>query len=77
MKHRKAATPSKTSVANPVATTSEPILAQTDSPVFEKREITHEDIAVLAHSYWVARGYAHGSCEEDWLRAERELKSRL
>ncbi len=32
-----------------------------------------EDIAKLAHSYWVARGHAHGSAEEDWLRAEREL----
>jgi hypothetical protein len=34
---------------------------------------THEDIARLAHSFWVARGYAHGSPHEDWLRAEREL----
>ncbi|MBV9764463.1 MAG: DUF2934 domain-containing protein [Acidobacteriaceae bacterium] len=32
-----------------------------------------EDIAKLAHSYWVVRGHAHGSAEEDWLRAEREL----
>lgn len=38
--------------------------------------ITQEEIAALAHSYWVARGYQHGSHEEDWLRAEQELKSR-
>lgn len=37
---------------------------------------TQEEIAALAHSYWVARGYQHGSHEEDWLRAEQELKSR-
>jgi hypothetical protein len=36
--------------------------------------VTHEDIAKLAHSYWVARGHAHGSPHEDWVRAERELK---
>jgi hypothetical protein len=37
------------------------------------RQVTQEEIAELAHSYWVARGYAHGFAEEDWLRAEREL----
>ena len=35
---------------------------------------SHEEIAKLAHSYWVARGHAPGSPEEDWVRAERELK---
>lgn len=33
-----------------------------------------EEVARLAHSYWVARGHRHGSHEEDWLRAEQELK---
>lgn len=33
----------------------------------------HEDIAVLAYSYWLERGQPDGSAEEDWLRAEREL----
>src|SRR5690348_8092505 len=37
---------------------------------------SHEEIAQLAHSYWVARGYANGSPEQDWLRAERELRTR-
>jgi hypothetical protein len=36
--------------------------------------VSHDDIAKLAHSYWVARGYAHESPHEDWVRAERELK---
>ncbi|MBV8898126.1 MAG: DUF2934 domain-containing protein [Acidobacteriaceae bacterium] len=40
------------------------------------RPVTHEDIAALAHSYWVARGYAPGSPEQDWLRAERQLQAR-
>ena len=36
----------------------------------------HEKIAQLAHSYWVERGYAHGFAEQDWLRAEQQLKAR-
>jgi hypothetical protein len=41
------------------------------------RTATHEEIAKLAFSYWIARGYAHGSAEQDWLRAEQELSGRL
>ena len=40
------------------------------------REAGPEEIAKLAYSYWIARGYSHGSAEEDWLRAERELQRR-
>jgi len=35
--------------------------------------IAHEEIAVLAYSYWEARGCPHGSPEEDWFRAEADL----
>jgi hypothetical protein len=28
----------------------------------------------MAYSYWEARGYQGGSSEEDWLRAEQELR---
>jgi hypothetical protein len=38
--------------------------------------VTREQIAELAYSYWENRGYHGGSPEEDWLRAERELRSR-
>ena len=34
------------------------------------------EIALLAYSYWEARGYQGGSPEEDWLRAEQELLAR-
>jgi hypothetical protein len=37
---------------------------------------SHEDIAVIAYSYWEARGFQGGSPEEDWLRAEQEMLSR-
>ena len=36
---------------------------------------TFEQIAQLAYSYWESRGYQAGSPEEDWLRAEFELRS--
>ncbi len=32
-----------------------------------------ERIAILAYSYWEARGHQGGSPEEDWFRAEREV----
>ena len=35
---------------------------------------TYEEIAKLAYSYWEARGYQGGSAEEDWARAEQELR---
>jgi hypothetical protein len=37
---------------------------------------THEDIALLAYTYWQERGCVDGCSEEDWARAERELRSR-
>jgi hypothetical protein len=36
----------------------------------------HEEIARLAYSYYLERGTTGGSAEEDWLRAEREVRSR-
>jgi hypothetical protein len=33
-----------------------------------------EEVARLAYSYWLARGCPEGSAEEDWLRAEGEVR---
>jgi hypothetical protein len=38
--------------------------------------LEHEEIARLAYSHWEARGRQGGSPEEDWFRAEKELKAR-
>jgi hypothetical protein len=35
----------------------------------------YDDIAKLAYSYWEARGFQGGCPEEDWLRAETELRN--
>jgi hypothetical protein len=37
----------------------------------------HEQIALLAYSYWKARGNAEGTPEEDWYKAEREVLARM
>ena len=38
-------------------------------------EPSREQIARLAEQYWAERGWPEGSPEQDWLRAEQELKS--
>ena len=66
----------ETSVApNPALETA----AGTETPahahtVVVKRELAHEDIARLAYALWEARGCRGGSSEEDWLRAEQQLR---
>ena len=41
-----------------------------------ERELSHEEIARLAYSLWEARGCQGGNPEEDWLRAEQQLRER-
>lgn len=72
-KMKKAKTPAKprTNVASAgmiaakKATVAKPMIAKTP---------THEEIARLAHRYFVERGGKNGADRQDWLRAERELK---
>jgi hypothetical protein len=40
-------------------------------------EPTHQEIAQLAYSFWEARGRQGGSAEEDWHRAEAQLRARV
>jgi hypothetical protein len=43
----------------------------------EHRTLDHEAIARLAYFYWEERGCPNHSPDEDWLRAETELRNRL
>jgi Protein of unknown function (DUF2934) len=43
----------------------------------EHRTLDQEAIARLAYSYWEERGHPTDSPDEDWLRAEAELRNRL
>ena len=42
-----------------------------------QNSISHEEIARLAYASWELRGRPVGSAEEDWLKAEEELRNRL
>jgi hypothetical protein len=44
--------------------------------VAEHTPLELEEIARLAYSYWEARGRPDGSSQEDWFRAEREIRKR-
>ena len=50
--------------------------AQASTPLAEARP-AYEDIALLAYALWQERGYPEGSSEDDWFRAEQELRGRL
>jgi hypothetical protein len=36
----------------------------------------YHDIARLAYSHWEARGRMAGSADEDWFKAEQEIRAR-
>jgi Protein of unknown function (DUF2934) len=38
--------------------------------------IPRERVAELARKFWAERGYTDGHHEEDWYRAERELRGK-
>ena len=38
--------------------------------------ISHDQVAKLAHRFWIERGHTHGHHEEDWFRAEKALRSK-
>ena len=72
-KHRSATAAAVTS-DNPLAASPVPA-PEAEAP--QTQQPTFEEIAQLAYSYWEARGYQGGSPEEDWLRAEHEIRSQL
>jgi hypothetical protein len=44
--------------------------------VSQEKPVSHEKVAELAHHYWQERGGTHGHDEEDWFRAEQELRGK-
>jgi len=38
--------------------------------------VSQEQVAQLAHRFWFERGCQHGHHEEDWFRAEQELRGK-
>ena len=39
-------------------------------------KLSREQVAQLAHRFWAERGHQHGHHEEDWYRAEQELRGK-
>jgi hypothetical protein len=61
----------------PAASAQDAVALQADAAIALTPYMpTSEEIAALAYSYWEARGCQGGCPEEDWLRAEEELRSR-
>jgi Protein of unknown function (DUF2934) len=61
----------------PSLTEERPQAALNETTEFASRENpSHEDIARLAYALWEVRGGADGSAEDDWYRAEAELRRR-
>jgi len=54
------------------ATMESPESVPADSPA----PFSQQEIADLAYEFWLDRGCPHGSPDEDWFRAERELRNR-
>jgi hypothetical protein len=50
------------------------VAASKTADVAAKITPTHGEIARLAERYWAERGWQDGYAEQDWLRAERELR---
>lgn len=46
------------------------------APTNVSEPVNQQEIAELAHELWQARGCPDGSPDEDWFRAEQELRSR-
>ncbi len=42
----------------------------------DSSSLAHDQVALLAHRFFEERGRKHGHHEEDWFRAEQELRSK-
>jgi flagellar biosynthesis/type III secretory pathway protein FliH len=47
---------------------------ETIAEVVKTTTPSREEIAELARKYWAERGWQDGYAEQDWLRAEQELR---
>jgi len=59
-----------------VITMASPARKMTDIPSDKITAAEQKRIARLAYAYWEARGRPDGSSEEDWFRAEAEIRRR-
>lgn len=60
-----------TKTAEPKATATKKSSAKSN---VTQMKASHDEIAKLAHRYWLERGRQDGHDAEDWLRAEQKLR---
>ena len=53
-----------------------PAKKSTKGTVTDLKSVSHDDVAQLAHRFWNERGQQDGHHEEDWYRAEQELRGK-
>ena len=58
-------------------TSAKPAVEKTATLTAAVIDLSREEVARLAYSYWEARGYQGGSPMEDWIRAENELREKV
>jgi len=46
------------------------------TPIRAASKVSRDEIAALAHRFWLERGGEHGHDAEDWLRAEQTLRGK-
>lgn len=51
-----------------------PVASIKDDAELDARAPEHEKVCQLAYRYWQERGCPDGSPEDDWYRAERDLR---
>ena len=71
------AAPARARKHAPAKRKTNPAVENSPSTEVVSKTPTLEEIAQLAYSYWESRGYQGGSPEEDWLRAEQEIRQRI
>ena len=69
-----AAKPRKTAAKKGADVVTEMPVAVNGHLTAQERPVSHDEVARLAHSYWQQRGHRHGQHEDDWFRAEQELR---
>ena len=78
---RRAATPragnSATTPVTPSVSAVETETPNSSSTFTAEQELSREEVARLAYEFWLARGCQHGNPEEDWRRAEDEIRRRV
>ncbi len=69
--------PPASRLEEPKPVESKPAMTDPAEAALSSAVSLHEQIALLAYSYWEAGGRKHGHSQEDWFRAEREILSRV